>query len=151
MRAENVIKFQKDLDDYSEVFKNQIQSEIDAMYEKLKKELYENSEIITESLKEGLGSYKHVEMEKIKNYFEHTFENVKRDTDNDVHQFNLELKENLKIMSKDKLNNVAEQLDLLLQEEINLVKKQVHKNCLHDINVEPSKNEPLSKQDLNSE
>jgi hypothetical protein len=150
MCAENLIKFQKDLDVYSEVFKKQIQSEIDVISDKLKKEYSINSEIITDSLKQGLESYKNVEMENIKRYFEHTIENIKRDTDNDIHQLKLELKEKLKSISKDFLNNVAQQLDLVLQEEINIVKKRVHENSLYNVNTETFNHKPLSKQYLNS-
>lgn len=145
MCAENVFKFQKDLDDYSEIFKNQIQLEIDAISDKLKKEHCKNSEIITDELKQELGLCKHDAMEKIKKYFEHTTENVICDTDNDIHKLNLELKEKLKIISEEKLNKVTDKLDLVLQEEIDIVKKQVHEN------VETFNHKPPSNQELNSE
>jgi len=140
MCAENFKKFQKDLDDYAEMFKNQIQSELNAISNESKKEFCKNSEITTDSWNEILRSYKNIELEKVKNNFEQTTEDIKRDRDIEIHRFNLEFKEKLRVISEEKLNEVTEQLDIALRDEIDLVKQRVNKNYPHDINIKISKN-----------
>lgn len=149
MCAENFKKFQKDLDNYAEIFKNQIQSELDVMSNESKKEFCKNSEIITDGWNQILGSYKNDELENVKKNFEQTTENIKRDMDIEIRQFNLELKEKLKVLSEDKLNSVTEQLDIAIRDEIDLVKKRVSKNYQYDINIKTSMQKSQPK--LNSD
>lgn len=131
MCAENFQKFKKDLEDYTGLFKNKIQSELDAISNELKKDFSKNTETITDSWNQTLGSYKNAELEIVKHNFEQTAENIKRDTEVELQQFYLEFKEKLKIISEYKLNNVAKQLDVALREEINLVKKRVNESYEH--------------------
>lgn len=151
MCAENLNKFQKDLDNYAEIFKNQIQSELDVMSNELKKEFCKNYEMITDSWNQILESYKNNKLEEVKNNFEQTTENIKRETDIEICQFNLELKEKLKVISEGKLNSVTEQLDIAIRDEIDLVKKRVSKNYQHDININTSLQKLQPKLYINSD
>lgn len=145
MCAEKLNKFQKDLDNHAEIFKNQIQSELDVISNELKKGFCKNSEIITDGWNQILESYKNDELEKVKTYFEQMTENIKRDMDNEIRRFNLELKEKLKVISEDKLNSVTEQLDVAIRDEIDLVKKRISKNYQYDINIKTSMQKPQPK------
>lgn len=128
MCTENLIKFQKDMENYAKTFKSQIQSELDAMSNELKKEFSKNAEFITDSWSKTLVSYKNVEMDKVKHNFQQITEDIKRDADVEIHRFNKEFKEKLKTVSEDKLDNITEQLDVVLRDEINLTKTKSNKN-----------------------
>lgn len=146
MCKENLNKFQRDLDDYAEMFKNRIQSELDMISNELKREFCKNSEMATDGWDQTLKSYKNVELEKVKNNFECTTENIERDADDEIRRFNLEFKERLKVISEDKLKEVTEQLQIALRDEIDLVVKKgpVDKNYSRDIKVS-KRNEQKSK------
>jgi len=144
MCAENIIKFQKDLENYADKFRNQIQSELCVMSNEFKKEFCKNSEIMTNSWDQILASYKNDMLENIKFNFEQTMENNKRDINIELHKFNQKFKEKLNIISEDKLKSVTEQLDIAIQDEINLVKSRVNKDY-KEININTSTNKPQSK------
>lgn len=145
MYAEHFQKFKKDLEDYTDLFKHKIQSELDEISNELKKDFSKNTEIITDGWNQTLGSYKNVELENVKHNFEQTTENIKRDMEDEVRHFQLKFQEKLKVLSEDKLNSVAEQLDVALREEINLVKLRVNESSEHDINNKTAKHKPQSK------
>lgn len=158
MCAENLKKFQKDIEDYAELFKSKIQIELDVLSNELKKEFCKSTEKINTSWNQTLESYKNVELEKVKKDFEQGRNNFKSDTDNEIHRLNLELKDKLRVISEDKLKTVTEKLDLALSDEIVLVKKRINENCQRNLSVNTSKKEPTSKfcvgcseRDLNSE
>ncbi|VVC30248.1 Hypothetical protein CINCED_3A011342 [Cinara cedri] len=135
---ENLKKFQSDLIHHAEIIKNKIHVEFDVITNELKKNFCEKSETVTDNWNQILGSYANLELEKIKNNYEKTTENIKRDTDNEICRFDLEFKEKLKKMSEDKLNNVTEQLDIALREEINLVKKRVNEKYQNELKINKS-------------
>jgi len=145
MCAENVHKFKKDLEDYTDLFKHKIQSELDEMSNKLKKDFFKNTEIITDSWNQTLVSYKNVELKNVKNNFEQTTENIKRDMEVEMRQIHIQFQEKLKVVSEDKLNSVSEHLDVALREEINLVKHRVNESFEHNINNKSTKHLPQSK------
>lgn len=145
MCAENLKKFQKDIEDYAELFKSKIQMELDVLSNELKKEFCENSEKINASWNQTLESYKIDELEKVKKDFEQSRNNFKSDADAEIHRSNQELKEKLRIISEDKLKTVTETLDLVLNDEIVLVKKRINENCQHELSVNTSQKEPRSK------
>lgn len=134
MYAENLNKFQKDLENYAETLKNKIQSELNIISNEFKNEFCRSSKIVTDSWKQTLESYKNIELEKLKEHFEKTTEDVKHYTDVEINQFNLEFKEKLKSMSNDKFNNATDQLDMALREELILVKKRLCENYQHNFN-----------------
>lgn len=145
MYAEHLQKFKKDLEDYTDLFKHKIQSELDEISNESKKDFSKNTEIITDNWNQTLGSYKHVELENVKHNFKQTTENIKRDMEDEIRQFHLKFREKLKVLSEDKLNSVAEQLDVTLREEINLVKQRVNESSEHYINNKTTKHKPQSK------
>lgn len=145
MCEENLRKFKKDLEDYTDLFKHKIQSDLDAISNELKKDFAKNKEIITDGWNEALGSYKNDELAKAKHNFEQSTENIKRETEIQIQQFHLEFREKLKIISEDKLNSVSEQLDIALREEINLVKKRVNESSKHNMNNKTTKHIPQSE------
>ncbi|XP_016659715.1 spindle assembly checkpoint component MAD1 isoform X2 [Acyrthosiphon pisum] len=145
MYAEHLQKFKKDLEDYTDLFKHKIQSELDEISNELKKDFSKNTEVITNGWNQTLGSYKHVELESVKQNFKQTTENVKRDMEDEIRQFHIKFQEKLKVLSEDKLNSVAEQLDVALREEINLVKQRVNENSEYEINNKSVKHKPQSK------
>lgn len=145
MYIENFKKFQKDLDDYSKLLRNQIQLEFDAISKETKKEFHKNSEITADSWNQILKSYENVELEKVKNNFQQTTENIKHDTNNEIYKFHAEFKEKLKGISEDKLNNFTKQLDIVLRDEIDLLKQQIDKSYPCDMNIQISKHKPQYK------
>lgn len=145
--AENLSRFQKNVENYADMFKNKIKFELDTINNELKKEFCKNSEIITDSWTQTLGSYKNIELEKVKNNFEQSTENIKHDMDVEIHQYNLKFKEKLNIITEDKLNNISEQLDEALREEINVVKLRVSENYQHG--VKTLKHEPEPRLSIN--
>lgn len=156
MCAENLSKFQKNVGSYADVFKHKIQLELETISNELKKEFCKNSEMITDSWNQTLESYKSIELEKLKNSFEQTTENIKRDLNIEIYQHNLEFKKKLNVITEDKLNNVTELLDEALREEINVVKNRVNENHQFDISVKTYKPQSKlsidhSEQELNSE
>jgi len=145
MYAEHLHKFKKDLEDYTDLFKHKIQSELDEISNELKKDFSKNTEIITDGWNQTLGSYKQLELENVKHNFKQTTENIKRDMEDEIRQFHVKFQEKLKVLSEDKLNSVAEQLDVTLREEINLVKQRVNESSEHYINNKTTKQKPQSK------
>ncbi|XP_060865037.1 uncharacterized protein PF3D7_1120600 isoform X2 [Metopolophium dirhodum] len=145
MYAEHLKKFKKDLEDYTDLFKHKIQSELDEISSELKKDFSKNTEVITNGWNETLGSYKHVELENVKHNFKQTTENIKCNMEDEIRQFHIKFQEKLKDLSEDKLNSVAEQLDVALREEINLVKQRVNENSEYEINNKTTKHKPQSK------
>lgn len=145
MCAENFHKFKKDLEDYTDLFKHKIQSELDEMSNKVKEDFIKNTEIITDSWNQTLISYKNVELENVKRNFEQTTENIKRDMEVEMRQIHIQFQEKLKVVSEDKLNSVAEHLDVAFREEINLVKHRVNESSEHNINNKTTKHIPQSK------
>lgn len=156
MCAENLSKCQKNVENYADMFKHKIQSELETINNELKKDFCKKSDIITDSLNQTLESYKNIELEKVKTTFEQSTENIKRDMDLEIYQQNLEFKKKLNIITEDKLNNVTEQLDEALREEINVVKNRVNENYQHDASVKTYKPPSRlsidhSERELNSE
>ncbi|XP_025199483.1 uncharacterized protein LOC112597587 [Melanaphis sacchari] len=145
MCAENLKKFKKDLEDYTDLFKHKIQSDLDAISNELKKDFVKNTEIITDGWNQTLGSYKNDELAKAKHNFELSTESIKRETEVEIQQFRVEFHEKLNIISEDKLNSVSKQLDIALREEIDLVKKRVNESSKQDINNKTTKHIPQSK------
>jgi len=137
--------FQKDLENHAETFKKQIQSELKFMSDELKKEFCKNSGSVTDSLSKALVSYKNDELDKVKNDFDQTVEIIKRDTNTELHRFNQEFREKLKVISEIKLNDATDQLDLVLRDEIESIKTRVNRSD-HDItsNVQPPTHKPPS-------
>ncbi|XP_026810555.1 protein PFC0760c isoform X2 [Rhopalosiphum maidis] len=134
MYADNLKKFKKDLEDYTDLFKHKIQSDLDIISNELKKDFAKNIEIITDGWNQTLGSNKNDELAKAKHNFEQSTENIKREMELEMQQFHVEFNEKLKIISEDKLNSISEKLDMALREEIDLVKKRVNESSKHDIN-----------------
>ncbi|XP_022177088.1 spindle pole body component 110 isoform X2 [Myzus persicae] len=146
MCAEHFHKFKKDLEDYTDLFKHKIQSELDEISNELKKNFSKNTEIITDGWNQALVSCKNVELENVKQNFEQTTENIKRDMEVEIRQFHINFQEKLKNVSEDKLYSVAEQLDVALREEINLVKQRVNESCSeHNINNKSTKHKAQPK------
>ncbi|CAI6366700.1 unnamed protein product [Macrosiphum euphorbiae] len=145
MYAEHLQKFKKDLEDYTDLFKHKIQSELDEISNELKKNFSKNTEVITNGWNQTLGSYKNVELENVKHKFKQTTENIKLDMEEEIRQFHIKFQEKLKVLSEDKLNSVAEQLDVALREEINLVKQRVNENSEYEINNKTTKHKTQSK------
>lgn len=141
MCVENINKFQKGLDNYAEITKNKIQAELDVISNEFKKKICTKSGTVNDSWNQTLELYTNLELEKVKNNVEQTTENIKRDTDNEICLINLEFKEKLKQISKDKLNNATEQLDIYLREEIDLIKNRVSEKNQHALNINNMSND----------
>lgn len=139
MCAENLSKFQKNVESYADMFKYKIQSELETINNELKKEYRKKSDTITDSWNQTLDSYKNIELEKVKTTFEQSSEKIRRDMDLEIYQQNLEFKKKISVITEDKLNNVTEQLDDALREEINVVKNRVTENYQHDVSVKTYK------------
>lgn len=135
MCEENINKFEKGLENYAEITKKKIQAELIVISNELKKEFCTKSGTVNDSWNQTLELYTNFELEKVKNNVEQTTENIKRDMDNEICHINLEFKEKLKKITKDKLNNVTEQLDISLREEIDLIKNRVNENYQHALNI----------------
>lgn len=133
MYTDKLNMFQKDLENCTKVFKNEIQSKLDAMSNDLIEEFNNNAQCITDSWNKTLQLHKNAELNKVKNDFEQTAKNIKCDTDTELHRFNQEFKEKLEVISEVKLSKVTDQLDAALQNKIDSVKTQVNKNCQDDV------------------
>lgn len=132
--AKHLNKFQKDLEDHGKAFKTRTQSELDVISNELKNEFRKNSNAIMDNWSHSLKSFEDEELQRLRSKFIQNMENVERNVDVEIRQFNSDFKEKLKMISEDKLHGVAEQLDVALREEINLVKKRINENCKYNIN-----------------
>lgn len=133
MYTDKLNMFQKDLENYTKVFKNEIQSKLDAMSNELIKEFSKNAQCITDSWNKTLQLYRNTELDKVKNDFEQTAENIKCDTDTELQRFHQEFKKKLEVLSEVKLSNITDQLDAALQNKIDSIKTQTNKNCQDDV------------------
>lgn len=125
--------FQKDLENYTKVFKNEIQSKLDAMSNELIKDFSKSAQCITDSWNKTLELYRKAELDKLKNDFEQTAENIKCDTDSELHKFHQEFKEKIEVISEVKLSNITDKLDTALQNKIDSVKTRANNNCQDDV------------------
>lgn len=133
MYMDKLNMYQKDLENYTKLFKNEIQTKLDAMSNELLKEFNKKTQCITDSWNKTLQLYRNTELDKVKNDFEKTAENIKCDTDTELHRFYQEFKEKLGVMSEAKLSNITDQLDAAVQNKIDSVKTQANKNCQDDV------------------
>lgn len=139
MCAENLGKFQKNVESYADMFKHKIQSELETIKNDLKKDFCKKCDVINDSWNQTLESYTNIELEKVKTTFEQSTENIKRDMDLEIFQQNLEFKKKLNVITEDKLSNLTEQLDEALRGEINVVKNRVNENYQHDVSIKTYK------------
>lgn len=137
------------MENHALMFKNQIQSELDKMSNQLKKDFCKDFEPITDNWNQTLESFKNIELEKVRSKLEQSTENIKRETDDEVHRINLEFKEKLKVISEDKYKNATEQLDLDLREEINSVRKRISENYQFDLNNQVPRHKSQPKRCIN--